>query len=456
MSDPIDELRDAIAAMRTHSDQRLAEIAQNGAPRAETQKALDRASEAVTTLTERLDAGDVARAEQAARIQEMENRLNRPQAGGLRRGDVDDERMERYAAWQGAVQARALERGKPIDGLGTDTEVDPAHVNLEFIGAYRQATLDYFKHGKDGAAVDSLRVLNAALAGDNPSGGYYVDPDTNGRLVQFVYETSPVRQHANAQITSGDRLTGRVQLGEAGSGWVGETETRPATASPSVSEWEIPLREQYAMPEATQRIIDLASISIASWFEGNVRRKLARDEATAFVSGNTPKRPRGFTTYAAGTPGSTAATWPFIEQVNSGAAATLTADGLQNLVGAMKEEYLANARFGMRRATETVIRQMKDGNGNYLLVPDFANPARSTILGYPNTIMSDMPAIAASAEPVVFADFFEAYQIADSPLGARVLVDPFTNKPYVRFYTTRYVGGDVVNFEAIKLQTCSA
>jgi HK97 family phage major capsid protein len=32
-----------------------------------------------------------------------------------------------------------------------------------------------------------------------------------------------------------------------------------------------------------------------------------------------------------------------------------------------------------------------------------------------------------------------------------VLRDPYTAKPYVLFYTTKRVGGDVVNFEAIKL-----
>ena len=35
--------------------------------------------------------------------------------------------------------------------------------------------------------------------------------------------------------------------------------------------------------------------------------------------------------------------------------------------------------------------------------------------------------------------------------GIRVLRDPFTTKGRVKFYTTKRVGGDVVNFEAVKL-----
>ena len=41
------------------------------------------------------------------------------------------------------------------------------------------------------------------------------------------------------------------------------------------------------------------------------------------------------------------------------------------------------------------------------------------------------------------------YQIVDRQ-GVSVLVDPFTSKPYVVFYTTARVGGDVINFEAVK------
>ena len=35
--------------------------------------------------------------------------------------------------------------------------------------------------------------------------------------------------------------------------------------------------------------------------------------------------------------------------------------------------------------------------------------------------------------------------------GIRTLRDPFSAKPFVQFYTTKRVGGDVVNFDAIKL-----
>ena len=51
---------------------------------------------------------------------------------------------------------------------------------------------------------------------------------------------------------------------------------------------------------------------------------------------------------------------------------------------------------------------------------------------------------------MAYGDFKKAYQIVDRT-GVKVLRDPYTNKPFIRFYTTKRVGGAVVNYEAIKL-----
>ena len=57
--------------------------------------------------------------------------------------------------------------------------------------------------------------------------------------------------------------------------------------------------------------------------------------------------------------------------------------------------------------------------------------------------------VAAGKLPISFGNFKRGYLIIDR-FGIRVLRDPFTNKPYVHFYTTKRVGGGVQNFEAIK------
>jgi HK97 family phage major capsid protein len=73
-----------------------------------------------------------------------------------------------------------------------------------------------------------------------------------------------------------------------------------------------------------------------------------------------------------------------------------------------------------------------------------------TLFGYPVEIDENMPDIGAGAYPVLFGNFQRGYYIARR-MGVRLLRDPFTSKPYVNFYATERVGGDVVNSECIKL-----
>jgi len=76
------------------------------------------------------------------------------------------------------------------------------------------------------------------------------------------------------------------------------------------------------------------------------------------------------------------------------------------------------------------------------------------LMGFPFVEFADMPEIAANALPLFFGNLRAGYQIVDR-IGIRTLRDPYTSKPYVKFYTTQRVGGDVIDFSAIKLQKIS-
>jgi len=295
--------------------------------------------------------------------------------------------------------------------------------------------------------------------GNDPGGGYWVDPDTSGRIVEFIRETTPMRRLASVTVIgSGDALEGDYDVDEAGTGgWVGETTARTGdTGTPQIWQWSIPTREQYAEPRTTQRFLDQASRSgTEDWLVRKVVRRFERDENSAFVTGTGVVKPRGFTTYPAGTPATSSVdAYKVIQQVASGAAGGLTADGLVDLVFSLKSGYRQGAVLGGTRLTEAEIRKLKDGTGNYLWQPDFTERAQARVMGFPWEEMSDLPEISGGAEPIVFANFAEAYQIVDQG-GIRVLRDDLTTKGRVKFYTTKYAGGDVVNFEAIKLQTIS-
>ena len=79
----------------------------------------------------------------------------------------------------------------------------------------------------------------------------------------------------------------------------------------------------------------------------------------------------------------------------------------------------------------------------------------SKILGYGYVENEDFPGVGANAFCMAFGNFKETYVIVDR-VGIRMLRDPYTNKPYVRFYTTKRVGGMLLNSEAMKLIKCEA
>ena len=133
----------------------------------------------------------------------------------------------------------------------------------------------------------------------------------------------------------------------------------------------------------------------------------------------------------------------------------MTSDGLVDLITALPAEYTGDAKFVMNRNTQGTFRKLKDGQGNYIWQPSFQAGEPATLAGYAIVDMPGMPDVAANAIAALFGDFKRGYLIVDRA-GVRVLRDPFTNKPYVQFYTTKRVGGGLLNPDVLKAFKISA
>ncbi|WP_417480137.1 phage major capsid protein, partial [Maricaulis maris] len=213
-----------------------------------------------------------------------------------------------------------------------------------------------------------------------------------------------------------------------------------------------PAAELYAMPAATQQLLDDAMVDVEDWLAEEVRDVFAAQESAAFVSGDGINKPRGLLDYTAVAEGTQA--WGELGYVATGTAggfdATDPADALIDLIYAPRTAYRAKGRFLMNRQTVSAVRRFKDADGNYLWQPALGEGATSTLLGYPVTEAEDMPDIGTDSASIAFGDFARGYLVLDRQ-GVEVLRDPFSAKPYVLFYTTKRVGGGVQDFEAIKL-----
>lgn len=306
---------------------------------------------------------------------------------------------------------------------------------------YAEAFNKYIKTGSNEMEVKALS------SDSDQDGGFLITPEMSAEVVKKVYESSAVRQFASVQTISSSSLEILQDLDEAGVGWVGEVDARTETTTPQFKMIEIPVHELYAEPRATQRFLDDAQINAEAWLAEKVADKFARTESTAFVSGDGVNKAKGFLSYTAGT------SFGQVEQVNSGLSATFDGDSLINLIYSLKGPYKSNANFFMKRETVKVVRLLKDSQNRYLWAPGLDGNTAGSVLGYAIQEFADMPVIAADALPVVFGDLKQAYQIVDR-FGIRTLRDPFTSKPFVKFYTTKRVGGGVKNFEAIKILKC--
>lgn len=332
-------------------------------------------------------------------------------------------------------------------GIARSRGLDVREYGASDLEAYKAAFDTFLRKDERSLGANEIKALSV---GSDPDGGYVVHPDMSGRIVAKIFETSPMRAYASIQVISSDALEGLFDLDEAASGWVGETDARSETNTPQLGKWRIPTHELYAKPKATQKLLDDNEINMEAWLASKVSEKFARDEAAAFVTGSGVNKPRGFLTYASGTtlPGTMQR---FITGVDGGfAAAPNGGDVLINALYGLKAQYRANATWFMNRATLTVTRKLKDSYGAYLWSPGIAAGQPSSLMGYPVASFEDMPDPATDSLSIAVGDMREAYQIVDR-IGIRTLRDPFSAKPYVEFYTTKRVGGDVVNFEALKL-----
>ncbi|MDE3037142.1 MAG: phage major capsid protein, partial [Pseudomonadota bacterium] len=138
----------------------------------------------------------------------------------------------------------------------------------------------------------------------------------------------------------------------------------------------------------------------------------------------------------------------------SGSSGNVTSDAIITLFYSLKDAYMRRASFLMNRATIQQVRKLKSTTNEYLWQPSLIAGSPDTLLGAPVYMAYDMPIPAASSLSVAVGDFQTAYQIVDRT-GIRILRDPFTEKPFVKFYATTRVGGDVINFDAIKLMKLS-
>jgi HK97 family phage major capsid protein len=360
-----------------------------------------------------------------------------------RRGSVDILTTEQIARIEDALDQRTLKAGRPqLSG-----EAGPR----SYRGLQHKAAFEGYVRRGDQRTLRDLEEKSLSVS-TNSDGGYLVPPETEAAVNRALRNLSPIRAIAGVRQVSGAVFKKPFAVNGIGSGWVGETAVRAQTTTPTLDALTFPTMELYAMPAATQTLLDDSAVNIDQWIADEVHATFAEQEGAAFVNGDGVAQPKGFLTYP--TVAQSAWAWGSLGTINTGVAgafpAVNPADKLVDLVYSVKAGYRANATFVMNRATQSIIRKMKDNTGAYLWAPAGKPGEAPTVLGFSVAESENMPDVAANSLSVAFGDFQRGYLIVDR-VGIRVLRDPYSSKPYVLFYTTKRVGGGVQDFDAIKL-----
>lgn len=337
---------------------------------------------------------------------------------------------------------------------------DGKEVSADVI-AHKDAFRQFVRKGNDTGLAELEQ--KAITVGSNPDGGFALPIDQDRDIGTLLKEVSPMREVARVVTIGTTDYRKLFNVGGFGSGWVGETDPRPVTSTPQLVPLAPFFGEIYANPQASQQSLDDLFFDVEAFINEGVSEEFGKQERIAFVSGDGVKKPKGFLSYAVDANKDSARAFGTIQAVNSGDAAGFVAssaaaspvDALIAVRTALRAGYRTNAKWMMNSSTIAYFQTVKDMQGNYIWRPGMEQGASDTILGFPVVINEDMPDIAAGTYPVAFANWNQAYTIFDR-IGIRTLRDPYTNKPFVGFYTTKRVGSMLENSETIKLLKIAA
>lgn len=361
------------------------------------------------------------------------------------------------------LKSQAASAAKELAELRADLEeVKAKQAAPAFIKSHEEKSVDTRENFKiflkDG--VEGLRKKGTDMQiSTDAQGGFALPEELRQEIIKLQYEQSPLRQVCSVVSADTTDVKQLVGVGDAASGWVGETDARAQTNAPELAQRTATFGEIYARPRVYQHMLEDAFFDAAGYVTTEVARQFSEQEGVAFLSGNGTNKPvgilNGLTLGSDQALNNTTGKFQVMDSgVNNSLGATSSAiiDFLRTVVKAVKTPYLANCRWMMNRSTHDTLVGLKNSDGEYFLQRDITQAAATSLFGYPITINEDMDDIdeAAASAPIMFGDFAQAFQIVDR-VGVSILNDPYTNPGSVMYYTRKRVGSMVLNAEALKV-----
>lgn len=294
------------------------------------------------------------------------------------------------------------------------------------------------------------RALSTATGAD---GGYTVIPELDTEVMRQLQDDSVMRQLATVKTTKTNEYQKLVSVGGATVNRGTEGAARTETSTPKLEEVSIKLNPIYAYPRTTQEILDFSEVDILGWLTSEIADTFTNTEEDDFVNGDGTKKAKGFLTYPRAETGDKNRPFGTLEKV---VTSGVTADGLIDILYKLKSKYRKNSSWAMNSNTGAILQKLKNGNGDYIWRDGLVAGSPNTLLGLPVQFVETMPDAEAGKAFLAVGDFKRGYFIVDHTTGVRTRPDNITEPGFYKVHTDKYLGGGVVDSNAIKVLEMAA
>ena len=346
-----------------------------------------------------------------------------------------NDQIQQQQAQKGAVDPltqakfqKLEQRLAVLEGRGSNVSTNGNEVSfgVDANAQYRNAFMQYVLKGET-AAMNQLPQkpqLNDA--------GFAVAQSMESMISEQVNALSTIRKIASVTQVSSDSLDLAIEDNGSKASW-GEP-----TSTTSVLKKYIKAYDVIAQPKVTGKLLEDSEIDVEGYIARKIAESFAMAEDESFLIGDGNFKPKGMLTLANGTDAGS------IQQITG----AISFEKLMELTACLDTFYSAETSYLMNKSVESQVRFLKDTNDHYIWRPSQKQGDSNTILGVPVFTTNYMPNQTGKAS-ILFGNFKQGYQVVER-VGVNLLRDPFTEKPFVKFYTLRRVGGDVVDGRALK------
>lgn len=355
--------------------------------------------------------------------------------------DYEAKRLKQYSAFTDYL------RKYQVEPFGEDREL------LSEIILTPEYTLEAIKTGQNIAFIKATMV--EAI---DDLGGYVVPVDFQVEIIRRLAGMTVMRQRARVQPTSRDRVDIPKMTGGDDQyttavrvTWVSETPTAgTADTNLTFGLESIPVHDCMAETFLSRNVVEDSAVDLVSELTTAFAEAGAIDEDNQFLTGDGVGKPTGI--LINGTAPDTG-----VATVNSGAAADFTIDGIINIEYEIPTQYRDNCVFITARRSVRNLRRLKAGDGTYLWERRTLSGEPATLDGFNIAEQEVMPAVAASAYPLMFGDP-QGYRIVDR-IGMtveRYLDSATARQNLILYIMRRRLGGKLTHPERWAVQLISA